>query len=177
MTVTVGDVNDNAPAFPSEQFSEYVEENSPIGTEVMRTKAVDVDAGDNGDIAGYSLQPPSTAFAVSVDGDFAVVKTTQVLDAESADSYEFHLVAVDKGTPPLTTSVLVRVDVTDVNDNPPHFNVTDLEIWLPRVTAVNSLITTFTASDADVRDEFCKLNSYEHITIKNQYSECQKWHA
>ncbi|KAI0232123.1 Protocadherin Fat 4 [Lamellibrachia satsuma] len=157
VTVTVGDVNDNAPAFPSEQFSEYVEENSPIGTEVMRTKAVDVDAGDNGDIAGYSLQPPSSAFAVSVDGDFAVVRTTQVLDVESADSYELHLVAVDKGSPPMTTSVLVRVDVTDVNDNPPHFNVTDLEIWLPRVTAVNSLITTFTASDADVRDEFSRV--------------------
>ena len=174
VTVTVGDVNDNAPEFPSVQFSASVEENNPIGTEVMRTKAVDVDAGDNGDIASYSLQPPSAAFSVSVDNDFAVIRTTQVLDAESTDSYELHLVVVDKGTPPLTTSVLVRVDVLDVNDNPPQLNITDVEIWLPRITAANSLITTFTASDADVSNEFCKFSSYEHITENNELKEMTK---
>ena len=158
VTVTIGDVNDNAPSFPSEQFSASVKENSPVGTEVLRIQAVDVDAGDNGDIASYSLQPVSAPFAVSADGDFAVLRTTQSLDAEVADNYDLHLVAVDKGSPPMTASVIVRVDVTDVNDNPPRLGFTDLDITLPRGTAANSLITTITASDADVSDEFCKFN-------------------
>ena len=160
VTVTIGDVNDNAPSFPSEQFSASVDENSAVGTEVLRTQAVDVDAGDNGDIASYSLQPPSAPFAVSVDGDVAVIRTTHVLDAEVTDNYDLRLVAVDKGSPPMTTSVVVSVDVTDVNDNPPRLSVADLDITLPRGMAANSLITTITASDADVSDEFCKFTTF-----------------
>ena len=164
VTVTVGDVNDNAPSFPSEEFSVTVEENSPVGTEVLRTQAVDVDAGDNGDIASYSLQPPTAPFAVSVDGDVAVIRTTQGLDAEMTESYDLHLVAVDSGSPPMTTSVLVNVDVTDVNDNSPQLGDTDLEISLPRATSANSLIATFTASDADVSDAYCKFSVFEHFS-------------
>ena len=156
VTVTIADVNDNAPAFPLQQFNQSVQENSPVGTEVLRTKAVDLDAGDNGYIASYYLQPPSAAFAVLVDGDFAVVRTTQVLDAEFTDNYRVNLVAVDKGTPPMSTSVVVSVHVTDVNDNSPHFIVSHKEITLSRTTTANTLITTCTARDDDVSDDFCK---------------------
>ena len=166
VTVTVGDVNDNAPTFPSSQLlTSSVEENSPKGTEVLRTIAVDADAGVNGEIAGYTLHPPSAAmsFAISMDGELAVIRTIQTLDAETIDSYQFHIVVADRGIPPLTTSALVRINVLDVNDNYPTFNVTDLEISLPRMTAANSLLTTFTASDADISDEHCKSNRNNHI--------------
>ena len=166
VSVTVGDINDNAPTFPSSQFPSPVEENSPNGTDVLRTIAVDVDNGVNGEIASYTIQPPSAAmtFAVSMDGDFAVIRTIQTLDAETIDNYEFHLVVADRGIPPLTTSALVRINVLDVNDNYPIFNVTDLDIPLARMTAANSLITTFTASDADISDAYCKSNISNHKT-------------
>ena len=169
VTVTVHDVNDNSPTFPSAQFTSPVEENAPIGTEVLMTMAVDADAGVNADIASYTIQPPYAAmsFAVSMDGAFAVISTIQKLDAEMIDSYELYIVVADRGIPPLTSSALVRINVLDVNDNYPIFDVTDLEMSVPRMTVANSLITTFTASDADISDEYCKSNNTNHKTLES----------
>ena len=36
--------------------------------------------------------------------------------------YSFHVVAVDAGAPPLSSSVLVVVDLQDVNDHRPRFH-------------------------------------------------------
>lgn len=52
--VHVEDCNDHAPAFLSTRYEAVVSNVSPGGTEVVRVKALDGDAGSNADIA-YSL--------------------------------------------------------------------------------------------------------------------------
>lgn len=45
VTVTVTDVNDNAPLFVDEVYSASVAENAPAGTRIAAVKATDRDSG------------------------------------------------------------------------------------------------------------------------------------
>ena len=154
--VIVEDVNDNAPVFPSDTFAVSVWENCPLDTEVLQTMATDKDAGSNGAIANYSLGFHSTdaAFFKLVNvGERVSVVVSISIDAESHAAFRVHLVAVDGGSPALTSSALVVVTVLDVNDNPPKFDDDAVEILLPRSTVANTRIFTAHATDVDVTEK------------------------
>jgi hypothetical protein len=53
-----------------------------------------------------------------------LVSVKSVIDRETDASFSFLLVAVDGGTPALTSSASVTVTVSDVNDNAPVFTQT-----------------------------------------------------
>ena len=46
------------------------------------------------------------------------------LDFESAREYFLSILATDGGTPPLSNTAIVKVNVTDANDNAPVFGMT-----------------------------------------------------
>lgn len=62
------------------------------------------------------------------DGDFQLhastgaLSTSRALDREGTAEYNLEVVATDKGTPALSTTVTVNVRVLDVNDNSPVFS-------------------------------------------------------
>ena len=154
--VIVEDVNDNAPVFPSDTFAVSVWENCPLDTDVLQTMATDKDAESNGAIANYSFGFPSTdaAFFKLVNvGERVSVVVSRSIDAEAHGEFRVNLVAVDGGSPALTSSALVVVKVLDVNDNPPAFEDDSVEILLPRSTVANTRIYTAHATDADVTEE------------------------
>ena len=84
-------------------------------------KALDRDVGANGRVR-YSLQSEDSVgdvFAVHPHtGDITLLSP---LDAEHKSSYVVHITARDSGRPSLSSFTTVRVDVGDVNDNPPYF--------------------------------------------------------
>lgn len=45
LTVSVVDINDEAPAFPQQEYSVLLRENSPPGTSLLTLKATDPDLG------------------------------------------------------------------------------------------------------------------------------------
>ncbi|VDP76817.1 unnamed protein product [Echinostoma caproni] len=56
-------------------------------------------------------------FRVSPNGYIYVARGN--LDREKMSSYNFHLIAIDSGVPPLSSTTQVHIYVTDVNDNSP----------------------------------------------------------
>ena len=93
-------------------------------------KAVDADIGDNAKLvyrlldnsANQSSEFDSRPFAV--DPATGVIRATSSVDREVKAVYRFHVTAADLGTPrPLTATVLVTVNVVDVNDEAPQFKV------------------------------------------------------
>ena len=155
--VVVEDINDCAPVFTSDTFTVSVWENCPLDTEVLQTGATDMDAGPNGSIAIYSLVGlPSTVaefFKLMNVGERVSVVVAKSIDAESFGEFRVSLIAVDGGSPALTSSTLVVVKVLDVNDNPPKFEDDVVEILLPRSTVANTRIYTAHATDADVTEQ------------------------
>ena len=59
-----------------------------------------------------------------IDQKSGEIRAATVFDRETTESYEFRVLAVDSGTPQLTATALITLNVTDRNDNPPNWNST-----------------------------------------------------
>ena len=63
---------------------------------------------------------PSNNYIFLIAGVIAVIDS---LDYESAREYFLSILATDGGTPPLSNTAIVRINVTDANDNFPVFGM------------------------------------------------------
>jgi protocadherin delta 1 len=135
--VTVLDVNDNRPQFvfpgSSSAYSFEVAENQPVGTVVGQISAGDRDSGPNqlieyrllvntpgGGGGGGSNAGGGSLFLI--DPVTGVLTTGQPLDREQVEKHVLTVVAVDRGTPSLSSTATAAVTVLDVNDNAPEFD-------------------------------------------------------
>jgi hypothetical protein len=115
------DMNDNTPEFDQISYKFNVMENSTIGTKVGDAHATDRDYGIFGDIE-YSL----TGFGSNMfqtDKSKGGIYVAQLLDYEKQKSYSLTLIGKDGGGKGSTVSVYV--DVLDVNDNAPIFELSE----------------------------------------------------
>ena len=87
ITVTVTDVNDNAPAFDTWQYNVTIEENNALGQHLVTVRASDADVGANADVR-YSLEDDVTASMVSVDARTGEVFAAVVFDREEQSVYQ-----------------------------------------------------------------------------------------
>ncbi|XP_063241640.1 protein dachsous [Bacillus rossius redtenbacheri] len=150
VSVRVADVNDNPPELvdPREDVVS-VREEQPAGTEVVRLRAVDRDAGENATVT-YSLLKgrDSDGHGVfSVDPLTGVVRTTAALDHEDKAIYRLEVAAADGGSPPRQSARLLRVEVLDLNDNRPTFTSSSLVFRVSEDVKVGHVVGTVATSD------------------------------
>nr|3UBH_A Chain A, Neural-cadherin [Drosophila melanogaster] len=105
LTIRVTDVNDNAPKFELPDYQAHnVDEDIPLGTSILRVKAMDSDSGSNAEIE-YLVSDDH--FAVDSNG---IIVNNKQLDADNNNAYyEFIVTAKDKGEPPKSGVATVRV--------------------------------------------------------------------
>ncbi|XP_014243159.1 protocadherin-like wing polarity protein stan isoform X2 [Cimex lectularius] len=144
--ITVTDVNDNAPKFLQEGYTVSISEDVPIGTSVIQVSATDSDVGLNGRVR-YSLEETDTFIMEPITG---VVRVNRALDRESVASYKLVVIASDRATPPLSSSVVITINIEDVNDSPPTFSSDRLTLYIPENSPVGSTVGEIYASDPDV---------------------------
>ncbi|KAB0397050.1 hypothetical protein E2I00_012005, partial [Balaenoptera physalus] len=145
LTVSVADVNDEAPAFQQQEYSVLLRENSPPGTSLLTLRATDPDLGANGQVTYGGISGES----FSLDPDTGVLTTLRALDREEQQEINLTVYARDGGSPPLLTHVTVRVAVEDENDHAPAFGSAHLSLEVPEGQDPQTL-TTLRASDPDV---------------------------
>ncbi|XP_075466227.1 protocadherin Fat 1 isoform X4 [Ascaphus truei] len=121
VSIQVKDSNDNNPVFDSNPYEAFIAENLPGGTKVIRVKAVDLDSGSNGHVSYVLAHPQEIKALFSVDMETGWVTTLTELDHEKMSKYSIVIVAYDHGDKVLSSSTIIEVTVTDVNDNPPRF--------------------------------------------------------
>ncbi|XP_029303816.1 protocadherin-16 [Cottoperca gobio] len=145
--VEVQDVNDNAPVFAQSWYGLEVPENqAPV--ELCFLKAKDPDSGPGGQLE-YRIT------AGDPDGDFHLhtstgsLSTSRGLDRETSAEYTLEVVATDRGSPALSTTVTVEVKVLDVNDNSPIFSRSSYSVEVSEDAAEGSKILEVSATDAD----------------------------
>ena len=121
VTITVTNVNDNAPAFSSPATAS-VAENQTVAYTAM---AADADAGDT---VSYSLSGGADAALFTIDPATGVVSFQTPPDFEapgSADGdnvYDITVTASDNTAGTTDTDQAVAITVTNVNDNAPVFS-------------------------------------------------------
>ncbi|NXX78865.1 PCD12 protein, partial [Urocolius indicus] len=118
LTISISDVNDNAPSFQEAAYEAAVAENTDAPTFLLSVRATDPDLGSNGNVT-YSIPGSSTSGLLSIDPITGDVFALRPFDYEQVRSLEFVVSAEDGGQPRLASNVSVRLAVLDINDNAP----------------------------------------------------------
>ncbi|NXF87335.1 PCDGA protein, partial [Eubucco bourcierii] len=148
VTISVTDVNDNAPELTvSSQLSE-ISEDAPQGSMVALLHVQDQDSGANG-LVRCSLDAGVPFRLEKSFEDYYRVVTTRQLDREIVSEYNVTVRAADGGSPPLWSSAVLALRVLDVNDNAPVFSEARYSARLPENNAAGALVLTVRATDAD----------------------------
>ncbi|XP_043912879.1 cadherin-23 [Protopterus annectens] len=150
VNVNINDVNDVRPAFPRPYEGPFdITEGQP-GPRVWTLTAVDQDSGPNGQVE-YSIiaGDPLNEFIISpVEGELRVLKDVE-LDRETIAFYNLTIMAKDRGTPPLNSTVMVGIRVLDVNDNDPVLQNLPLNTSISEYAPISMLVTRVIATDMD----------------------------
>ncbi|XP_070198278.1 cadherin-23-like [Littorina saxatilis] len=118
---SITDVNDNSPELVTSEFR-ITEGNAP-GRYVGILVAFDRHLGINGEVPvefSMTIVSPWLPFTVSPDGQIRTASYSAI-DREMQDTYILEVLMKVKGTPSLTSTASVTVNVMDVNDNAPVF--------------------------------------------------------
>ncbi|XP_043556127.1 protocadherin-23 isoform X1 [Chiloscyllium plagiosum] len=118
LTILIEDVNDNQPHFQQNYYKTSIWEGQTRNTYVMQVFASDSDHGLNGQIE-YSIISGNENKAFVIDSARGIITTNAVLDREVISSYRLVLQAADRGSPRLSITAIVGIQVLDVNDNAP----------------------------------------------------------
>ncbi|XP_076446329.1 protocadherin-11 X-linked-like [Babylonia areolata] len=152
--VNILDINDNPPRFPSDELTLYIPEDTNLHSDFEISGALDADKGEGHSVQKYELRSDDDTFSLDVehnlDGTWGLkIVTNRLLDREKRDLYRFQIIARDGGSPPLTGTLVVNVNVTDANDNSPAFTKNIYNVNVKEDALVGSSVGQVTATDKD----------------------------
>lgn len=150
--VEVLDINDNCPHFSRAIVPIEISESASVGTRIPLDGALDADVGENS-LHTYSLTP-NNFFKIEVrtrtDGaKYSELVVMKELDRELQSSYQLQLLASDNGVPPKSGSTLLKISISDSNDNSPTFDEQAYVINLLENSPLGTLIIDLNATDPD----------------------------
>ncbi|XP_075397802.1 protocadherin alpha-8 isoform X4 [Tenrec ecaudatus] len=151
LLVKVLDINDNVPQVTLTSVSLPVKEDAPVGTAIALISVSDRDSGANGQVT-CSLTPNAPFKLVSTFKNYYSLVLDSALDRESVAAYELEVTARDGGSPPLSATARVSVEVADVNDNAPTFAQAEYTVFVKENNPPGSHIFTVSARDADAQE-------------------------
>ncbi|XP_047441827.1 protocadherin alpha-3-like [Mugil cephalus] len=147
--IEVVDLNDNAPEITVTSLLNTVREDAEVGTAIALVSVLDKDGGKNGAVKAVIANKSPFKLDTNYKNYYSLV-VNGPLDRESQTQYSVTIVATDEGTPPLSSTSIVTVHVSDVNDNQPHFSEALINVYVKENSPVGAVLKTVTASDADV---------------------------
>ncbi|CAJ0938571.1 unnamed protein product [Ranitomeya imitator] len=149
--IEITDENDNAPEISITSSSDLIPEDSAPGTMVALVKVSDRDSGENGEVY-CSIKGDLSFELISSGRNFFKVVTKSSLDREEISSYNITIQASDKGSPEMTSRKVIRLDVSDVNDNAPVFDKLGYTAFIHENNSPGASIFSIQARDLDSED-------------------------
>uniref|UniRef100_A0A8C5MAK9 Cadherin domain-containing protein n=1 Tax=Leptobrachium leishanense TaxID=445787 RepID=A0A8C5MAK9_9ANUR len=114
-------------------------------------KVHDYDSEQNSEVDCQILENVHFELLLSSKSYYRIV-TTKAMDRETRSSYNITILATDKGSPPLSSTKTFRMDILDINDNPPVFAKTAYFAYIPENNLPGNSIYNIQAFDLDSGD-------------------------
>ncbi|XP_076595621.1 protocadherin Fat 2 [Chaetodon auriga] len=149
IVVEVTDENDNSPQFTRTAYQATLDENTPVGSSVLKVVATDKDKGKNGFVTYAIANPGPLPF--TIDPFTGVISTSEHLDYELMKRrYHLRVWASDSGSPFSQVSECpVTITLNNVNDNIPLFERVGCNTTVPLDLPVGHTIAELSAIDLD----------------------------
>ncbi|XP_072001769.1 protocadherin gamma-C5-like isoform X6 [Engystomops pustulosus] len=159
VTLSVSDINDNAPLFTQSTYNAFIKENSDPGTLLCTVSATDLDEGVNSDLV-YSIvesqiDGSSVSSYVYIHSNDGNIYAQRSFDYEQIQVLQITIKVEDSGSPQLSSTVPVFIFILDTNDNPPtllypeHSEDLIVQERIPKSTSAGYLVTKLSAVDLD----------------------------
>lgn len=150
--VHVTDENDNDPRFEQDVYSVEIFENNKIGTFLIRIAASDADFGNNSAIFYDVIKTDDIRDDVGVAIDLANgdISAAMIFDREERASYDYTLVAYDRGVPRRSSTASLRILIRDLNDEIPKFSQRRYSFEIVENEPKETEIGKVTAGDLDL---------------------------
>ncbi|XP_077862596.1 protocadherin Fat 4-like [Saccoglossus kowalevskii] len=146
--VIVTDANDHYPVFNPEVYSVSVLENVNYGTVVVQLTTTDADIGSNANVE-YVIVDGNTMNEFYIYNSYIRVNSVR-LDRERSTHYKLLVRAHDSGSPSLSSTATVNVEVLSVNDNAPVFNIAYSSVEIYENVPLGSSVFDANAVDIDI---------------------------
>ena len=117
------DVNRHRPTFNRSFYELFVPEGDYNRTGFVSIEATDGDYGDSGRLSYSLISQTRHWHPFAINDRTGHLSITGLIDRETTEFFRFSVQATDAGFPPLKSLVEVVVYVTDINDNPPKFEI------------------------------------------------------
>ncbi|XP_067670754.1 protocadherin Fat 4-like [Haliotis asinina] len=134
---------------PNSQISFSLDSSTPLASEhILQVFATDSDGtAQNSEVFYILLGEGSYKF--QIDGSSGIISTATSLDREVKSKYNLTVMAMDRGTPPRSSTAKVIINVTDVNDDVPKFNQTSMTTSVYETDITGSILSNISATDRD----------------------------
>nr|XP_022319460.1 cadherin-23-like isoform X1 [Crassostrea virginica] len=146
LIVNILDVNDNAPAFSTNDYTSYIEESQTEPNPVVIVTANDPDS--NSQVAYSIVADPTNLWQID--------RTTGKVTAKQAIYYSdtpgnqgFFIITVQATDGKFNPTVNVKIFVIDINDNVPVFELTNYYESISETTPGNMFVLAVKANDQD----------------------------
>ncbi|XP_057706809.1 protocadherin alpha-3-like isoform X6 [Corythoichthys intestinalis] len=147
--VEVDDQNDNAPEISVTPLLNTVKEDVEVGTAIALVSVQDKDGGSNG-VVKVSIAN-ETPFKLDTNyKNYYSLSVNGPLDRENDSNYNVTIVASDEGTPPLSSTSVIHIHISDVNDNKPLFSESIINVYIKENSLPGAVISKVTAVDNDI---------------------------
>ncbi|CAD5125874.1 unnamed protein product [Dimorphilus gyrociliatus] len=175
LRVNIKDKNDNAPQWIRTPLNITFPEKVPIDSRTSLGYAFDDDTLEystknyeivSGNIHDtFRLQVHKKVSFLYVD-----LIVNRVIDYETVPHFKLVINAYDGGSPRLSDSLVVNIDIIDSNDSPPIFNLSRFSAEIPENSNVGTQVRSVTATDLDTNDVL----SYTITNYKDKFQIDEK---
>ena len=143
-----GGKNSFAPQFSDVSTQVIIPENEPPGSLIIKLTAEDRDQGING-IVRYHIVAGNQEGHFGMDEKTGQISIKKALDYDMEHEYNLTIQASDLAYQSKQSQSVLKIILTDVNDNEPFFERTHYDAYLKENSAPGSKIITMTAIDLD----------------------------
>jgi hypothetical protein len=149
VNISVANILDKPPRFDNVSYAFTVNETDVPGVTIGHVHAVSQDTAETGQLK-YSIIGGDREGKFEIDAILGRLSLKKKVDREKVPLYQLQVKAECCGHSPLIVVAEVNVTVTDTNDNPPVFIVSNNQLTVQENKPKGSVVTTIHAADKDI---------------------------